>query len=271
VAEFAAPPSGAAEERSRQDDPRTDPDLSRDVHEVGGQLGSGGLQFAEGGEVGLVVDRDTDRPQPSQVRQRAPDVDVAPLQVGRHEQPSLLHVDESGHADADTGDGQTQAFRLPPGGGDHPGRGDQDLLGITPPLVLPQDRPMPHLAGQVQQAGGHIVDVDLHAQPGDGVSRDDQAGGGPPGVLRLPGLDLGDQPSGDHGVHQRGDRRPRQPCDRGDVGPGDGVRRLRDHAQHQGEIASPQTPLVGGPTVRSRGSSVRCVRCGHLTPPWHLV
>ena len=98
VAELAAEPARAAEQRAVDDDARPDAQLARDVEEVA-EAAPGALpQLGERAEVRLVLGADRER-RPAEARaQQLGHVDVAPAEIGRDEQAAVA-VDEAGQRD----------------------------------------------------------------------------------------------------------------------------------------------------------------------------
>ena len=58
----------------------------------------------------------------------------------------------------------------------------ESAVGIQTAQVLGEDLPVPHGAGQVQDAGREVVDVELEAEPGDACRRGHQPDPGTAGA-----------------------------------------------------------------------------------------
>ena len=215
--------------------PGADADLSGDVDEAG--RAAGRPQFAERGQIGLVVDGHR---QVQLAAQQRRGVHVLPAQVGRHPHDAV-RGDQAGHGQRGPGQRQVvgQGDRLPGQPGDRRqggGRVAEALVGVL-------DEPVAHGAAEVHHAGGQVVHVDLQAEPGRTVRSERQTGGRPARAGSRRRFQLGQQPARDEVVDQRGDGGAGEAGGGRGGGPGDRLRAVRHLAQHQGEIVGPHAGL----------------------------
>ncbi len=193
VAELAGVPVGAPEQLAGDDDAGPDPDLAGDVHVVaeGGPVPE--PQLAEGGQVGLVLDQDRGARRRHPAGEQPAQRDVAPAEVGGAGHRARLLVDQAGHGHAGGRDGQAlgrgRGHRGPGQAGQQLGHGRR----VAGPVVADLDELDPGAPGQVDHAGGQVVDVDLQAQPGQAVAGQGEGGARPAKVAAALGALLDHQ------------------------------------------------------------------------------
>lgn len=209
------------------------------------------MQFAERGQVGLVVDHERGHPVDPLGQWRVPGEqgrhgDVPPAQVRRQPDGAGV-VDQSGYGECRPGQGEALRGRVGPGPygqrdepGERVGGGERAQVGAVHRVVA-------YPAGQVDHAGGQVVDVDLQAEPGRPVAGQHES----PGRAARSGawrrLGLGDQPAGDEVLDDRGDGGPGEAGLRGEVGPGGRAFGGGYPAEHHGEVEFPQAALADRP------------------------
>ena len=219
-----------------------------------------GPELAERRQVGLVADPQRQRSEPRFGCKHGGDVQVVPAEVGRGPEQAGARLDQSRDGEHGADDGEPLQCRGGHGGpGQLPRAGDR-LLGREPPLVLDHHAAMADVAGQVDQADGDVVDVDLDPQSRRAVHRQIETGGG--SSRADPGLRgaLGDQATGDERVDQRRDRGAGQAGAGGEVGAGDRLG-VGDPAEDDGQVVVAE-PLLPG---RAVGGALDRKKCRHVS------
>jgi len=244
MADLAGEAPDPPEQLLGEDHPAADADLTGDMDEVGQVVVAAEPQLAERGQVGLVVDHHRKVEAGQAVGQDGGHGHVHPAEVrGQPEQP-LVGLDRPGHGHGQPGDGEPGGLGPGDGGPDH-ADGPAEHLGRGLRPVVPWPGPeIADLAGEVGQAHGDVVDVDLQPDPGvaAGVEREGAARAADlaPGL----GAQLEHQSGADQVVDQAGDGRLGQAGGGGDAGPGDRVAGS-DVLEHQGQVVLAEGILPG--------------------------
>ncbi len=237
----------AAQQFAVDDDRAADADLPRQVQE-GAHLAEGAEpQLGEGRRVGLVVGGDGQAggggPQGGEgLGEEAFGGDLVPAEVGGL--PDGPAGDESGQGEPGPRRHEAEARRLVQGpGGDARGPG-QDLAGAGRAVVQALGVPDAVGAGQVGDAGGDVVDVDLDAETGGpGVGRFQN--GARPSRLPAEGLArLHEEPEVEELLDEGGDGGPGESDAGRDGGPG-GLAGLVDGPQDEAQVVPAHSRLVG--------------------------
>ena len=260
VAELAGVPLPAAQRPAGRDDPAADADLGEEDQDVLAiRVAGGGL--GEGGQVALVLDGDrvgVTEPGPEEVTDRH----VVPAEVGSKGEHVALTVDQAGDTD-----GQSERLDVPVreiglGLADQLSEPVEHLLGGDGPGVEAELVLTHHLAAEVEGHRRDVVDVDLGAEPGHGmtVELDARARTTDRAALQAAGAD---QPSLSEVRDQRRDRRPGHAELRGECRPRAGPV-VTQPPQDQAEVGTSQGQLVG--TEASVGGVERPHR-PHLRSP----
>ena len=201
-------------------------------------------KLGQRGQVRLVLDADgaASGPRTQLLTHHRDDIDVGPpAQVRRPAQnPSL--IDETGQRHSDAGDREATAH------GDRSGhvRGplDRDLrCDVT--VVGADDFDLAHVAAQIHDAGGDVVDVDLDAQTGRPIRVERQRAAGP-STGTAARLALDDEPGGDQLVDQAAGRRPSETGGRSELGSGQSLGLIGHHAKHEREVVFTHALLTSG-------------------------
>ena len=256
MAELAGVPVGAPEQLAGDDDAGPDADLAGDVHVVaeGGPVPE--PQLAQGGHVGLVLDQDRGAGRRHPAGQQPAQRDVAPAEVGGAGHRARLLVDQAGHGHAGGRDGQAlgrgRGHRGPGQAGQQLGHGRR----VAGPVVADLDELDPGAPGQVDHAGGQVVDVDLQAQPGKAVAGQGEGGARPAKVAAALGALLDHQAGRAQLGDDAGHRRLGQAGAGGQLGPGDGLE-AGHRVEDKGPVPVAHLPRAQRQVTRRTGHGQR--------------
>lgn len=239
-----------AQQFAVEDQRPADPDLAGQIEEAAYVVEPAEPQLGQRREIGLVLRGDRQhraaRAQGGEgVGEQFLRRDLVPAEVGRL--PHRAGGDQTGQRQRRAHRTQLLLVRRFQGPRGDPGRPLQGLLGGRAPVVEVLGLPDPAGAGQIHHAHRHVIDVDLHAQPGRAGAGHLERGAG---AARVPAerlARLGEEPAVHQLLDERGHRGPGQPDPGGHSGPGRlAALALVPHgAQYQAEIVPSHGVLVG--------------------------
>ncbi len=250
MADLPGEPVRAPQQFAAEHQRTADPDLTGQIEEAPCVTEAAEPQLGQGREVGLVLRGDRQhrvaRPQGGQrLGEEILRRDLVPAEVGGL--PHRAAGDQAGQGQRGTHRAQFLLARRVQGPRGDPGRAGEDLPGGCAPVVKVFGLADPAGAREVDDADRHVIDVDLHAEPGGAGAGHLQRGAGAPGLAaeRLPRL--GQEPALHELLDERGDRCPGQPDPGGDPGAGrlPALALVPDGAQHQAQIVPSHGVLVG--------------------------
>ncbi|RPK88662.1 hypothetical protein EES46_16955 [Streptomyces sp. ADI98-10] len=239
-----------AQQLAVQDERAADPNLPGQIEEAAHVVQPAEPQLGQRREIGLVLRGDRQRRVAgAQGGQRVGEQllrrDLVPAEVGGL--PHRAAGDEARQRQRRAHRAQLLFVRRLQGPRGDPGRPRQGLPGGGAPVVEVFGLPDPAGARQVHHAHRHVIDVDLHAEPGRTGAGHLERGAG---AARVPAerlARLGEEPAVHQLLDERGHRGPGQPDPGGHPGTGRlAALALVPHgAQYQAQIVPSHGVLVG--------------------------